>query len=477
VIVCLCTKNDENDLRDLFDRRPDLVLRPEHLGAIRANWDSKARNIQDLAAELNLALESFIFLDDDPVECADVRRLCPQVLCFHMPAESGRAAAFVERLWVLRDPEGGTAEDAQRAGFYRANVSRLALRRAVSDYRSYLANLQVKITVRPAADADRKRIVQLVQRTTQFTITGRLSSSEVESLQTEHALVVDVEDRYGHYGTVGAAAWTIERQVLVVSLFALSCRALGRRVEHAMCEQLASMAREAGATRILVRLRTTGRNQPARSFFQALPHETADSEPQSLVFTTAAWAQCSEILDAVPQEVDADQDDRPAEERVERAAPVFDAETLAEGLSWIASALDSPSALASVVNRSPGGFAPEDEGAARHRPEADGVLAGIRALWLEVLPDADSADDAEFFANGGDSLIAMKLLTLIRQRQGVEITPDQMFEGPLTLKWLADLVEGEQLRRADPALLERVMGQVAVLSDEEIASISRAQQH
>lgn len=483
MVICLCTKNNEHDVREVFRLRSDFALREEHISAIRANWNPKTRNVRDLAAELCLPLDSFVFLDDDPVECAEMRRSCAQVLTFHVPAGSSSAAAFIERLWVLDDPNSTTAEDAQRAGFYRANLSRLALRRAVADYRSYLTNLRLTITVRAATEADRKRIAQLVHRTTQFTTTGRLPLSDLNSLNPNTAVVVHVADRYGDYGIVGTAAWTIDRQALDVSLFALSCRALGRRVEHAMCEHLAAVARECGATHIVLRLRATDRNHPARSFFKAMPHDADSHDADALVFTTETFAHCSEIIEAVPQELKADE---PPEQSGEAAAPSFDGRmetdchALVEGLSWIASTVDSPSVLAAIVGRSHRGSAREPgssrDGASAPDGEDGGVQAGIRELWLEVLPAANTSEDAEFFASGGDSLIAMQLLSLIRRRYGIELTPDQIFERPLTLKWLGELVETEQLRRADPTLLERVLTQVAVLSDEEIAALSRAQQ-
>src|SRR5688500_6709009 len=118
MLLCLCSKNNEADVMEVFDQRSDMVLKREHIVARRINWDSKSANIRSLASELNVSLDSVIFLDDNPVECAEVRINCPSVLTLQLPRNEEALASFLAHIWPF-DYSSVTQEDYSRTRLYQ----------------------------------------------------------------------------------------------------------------------------------------------------------------------------------------------------------------------------------------------------------------------------------------------------------------------------------------------------------------------
>ena len=132
-LLCLCSKNAESDVLDVFEQRRDMILKRDHLVSWRINWQPKSENIRSLAQELNLGLDSFIFLDDNPVECAEVRAGCPEVLTLRLPIE-GDMVGFLERVWAF-DRLNVTSEDQQRTAMYKQEIERGRFQKQAPDHR------------------------------------------------------------------------------------------------------------------------------------------------------------------------------------------------------------------------------------------------------------------------------------------------------------------------------------------------------
>lgn len=273
-LVCLCSKNSEADVRAVFERNPAMRLGPDSLTAWRVNWQPKSSNLIALADELELGLDSFVFIDDSPIECAEVTAALPQVLCLQLPAAAADIPAFLDASWAL-DRGPSTAEDGRRTELYRHQLARRRLRARSASLADFLAGLELEVRIDPAATGDLPRIAQLTQRTNQFHCAGiRRSQAEVAELLAApgtHCLVTRVRDRFGDYGLVGVliAAAAADRWVLETLL--LSCRALGRGVEQRMLARAGELAAAAGAETIVIPYTATERNAPARQFLAALP--------------------------------------------------------------------------------------------------------------------------------------------------------------------------------------------------------------
>ena len=144
VLICLCSKNVEEDVYAVLDGHPDMLLRREHVTAARINWESKSANLRALARELNLGLDSFVFLDDSAVECAEVRARAPEVLTLALPEDASRIASFLDHVWAF-EGAAGTKEDAKRAELYRQEAERGALRQSAASFGDFIAGLGLEV--------------------------------------------------------------------------------------------------------------------------------------------------------------------------------------------------------------------------------------------------------------------------------------------------------------------------------------------
>ena len=268
-LLCLCSKNDEADVLDVFDKRTDMVLKRDHLVSWRINWRPKSENIRSLAQELKLGLDSFIFLDDNPIECAEVRSGCPEVLTLQVP--KGEAIArFLDHVWPF-DRLKITAEDQQRTVMYKQEMERVRFQTQALTIDKFLEGLNLQVTISQPAPSQLPRLAQLTQRTNQFNFTTvRRTEAEIQQILTAglECRVVDVRDRFGDYGLVGAMIFRASGDVLKVDTFLLSCRVLNRGVEHRMLNELGKIALERDLLTVHATVVATKKNQPARDFLE-----------------------------------------------------------------------------------------------------------------------------------------------------------------------------------------------------------------
>ncbi|MFI4965266.1 MAG: HAD-IIIC family phosphatase [Caulobacterales bacterium] len=265
VLLACVSKNDETTVRELW-RYPDYypsanLLTPDDFVTLRINWDDKVDNIRSVADELGLALETFLFIDDHPVERERVRQRLPQV-------EVWGDDPFILRRRLLNDPRLQqprlTAEAAGRTELAKAQIGRQAARAEAISEADFIASLDVQTRVeRPAPGADLDRIVELFQRTTQFNATGiKFSRAELEAILStagDSLYAAHVTDRFADNGLVGAA---VIRDGEIVGL-ALSCRVLGLGVEHAFLQHI--IAEQDALT---ARITPTARNAPVRHIYK-----------------------------------------------------------------------------------------------------------------------------------------------------------------------------------------------------------------
>jgi FkbH-like protein len=278
MLLCLCSKNNQDDVTAVFEQHPEMPLRLTDIIACRINWKPKSENLRSLAAELNVGLDAFVFIDDDPVECAEVSANCPQALTVQFPSDPSQAASLFNHLWLL-DAGGRTDEDGMRAVFHKQNIERQRLASASATLDDYLAGLDLEIRISTPPPDRMMRVAQLTQRTSQFNLNGkRWGEAEVASSCMSgslECLAVDLQDRFGSYGMVGAILFKQEADALKVENLVLSCRALGRRVEHSMLLRLGEIADDRGLPVIELETVRTARNLPAIEFLSAVAHQFA----------------------------------------------------------------------------------------------------------------------------------------------------------------------------------------------------------
>lgn len=272
-ILCLCSKNNEADVWQVFDEHPDMLIRRKDIVSSRINWDRKSKNIIELAEELQLGLDSFVFIDDNLAECTEVRMSCPEVLVIPLPEDEDKIPGFFKNHWAF-DLNQITAEDKNRSQMYQQNLERQALRTQLISFDDFLAQLNVEIDIQPLSKAEVERGSQITHRTNQFNATTiRRSQQEILDLinSKEQSIVrVQVKDRFGDYGFVGMMVYQLQKNALECETFLMSCRVLAKKVEHTMVRYLAEKAMQHKIDTVRLCFRYSDKNKPIEDFFTSL---------------------------------------------------------------------------------------------------------------------------------------------------------------------------------------------------------------
>ncbi|MBV5277319.1 HAD-IIIC family phosphatase, partial [bacterium] len=440
ILLCLASKNAQADVLEVLDMHGDMRLRTSDVVAHRINWLPKASNLRSLAQELNLGLDAFVFMDDNPLECAQMRAELPQVVTLQAPAEAG-IADWLRHLWMF-DQQATTDEDLKRTQKYLENRARRSLEASVGDIGEFLAALDLQIDIQTPAEDEWPRIGQLTQRTNQFNFTTRRrSAQELQQMQAQGAQVlrVRVSDRFGDYGLVGVLIAQACGQVWEVDTFLLSCRVLGRGVEHAMLRSLGDVASELGLNTVCLRLISTPRNEPARAFAESIAAANCEASAEGMVYRLPV-AQAAEIRHRPGHDPEAVMQARLAEEHKgsepTHAAPVARSERYAR----LASVLISGDQLLHEIGLK-GRRARAMSGMAK--AAASSLEARLKDLWEEVLSIEGLGVEDDYFALGGTSLQSVKLFGEIDHRFGVRLPLTTILAAP-SVRALASLIEPTQ---------------------------------
>ena len=265
IVLAVSSKNTDEIARTPFEQHPEMLLKLDHIAVFQANWNDKATNIQAIAEELSLGLDSLVFLDDNPVERGLVRKLLPQVAVPELPedpayyARTLAAAGYFEAITFAN-------EDLKRAGFYQDNAKRASLQKQVGGVDAYLASLDMTITFQPFDATGRARIVQLINKSNQFNLTTRrYTDPEVaaaESDPTVFTLQVRLADIFGDNGMISVIICRlVEFHTWEIDTWLMSCRVLGRKVEWMVLREILKHARKAGIKKIKASYIPTERNK------------------------------------------------------------------------------------------------------------------------------------------------------------------------------------------------------------------------
>lgn len=236
VLVTLCSKNNEQDVLDVLDKHPWSLLKRNHLSGLRINWGDKATNLAELAKELNLGLDAFVFVDDNPRELELIRQALPQVTTLQVPNRLYEYPALLLRDGLF-DTLITSHEDKLRASLYQTEAQRKAERNQYQNLEGYLISLELVVTIHIASDRETIRVAQLTQKTNQFNLTTRrYSDHDIANLRSSADACVytlSASDRFGSLGLVGVFIARRQQDTAVVDSLLMSCRALGRRLEFA----------------------------------------------------------------------------------------------------------------------------------------------------------------------------------------------------------------------------------------------------
>ncbi len=460
MLLAIASKNNFSDVVETFNAHPEFPLRLEHFAAWRIDWNPKPVNLASLAAELNLGLDSFIFLDDNPKECAEVSSAAPEALSIALPPDPEELPEFLKHLWAFDHPSV-TEEDRRRSELMAQSLEFSRAAQSASSLEEFIASLNLRVDVQPLAAERLPRAAQLTQRTNQFnTTTIRRTEAELAALEQTPGVRIftaEVSDRFGEYGLTGLVIVYTRLNELYVDSLLLSCRVLGRGVEHRILARLAELALDEGVYTVTVPFTPTARNTPARAFLESIPFGQSHEDNGGLVFRfpavelqTLRWSPASGLT-AAPQE----------------AVPLRAAARTFTGYAEIARSLRTPAQILAAARRE----AAEVEGAPGAQAFASETEEKLARIWAGILQKPILNSDANFFDLGGHSLLAVLLLMRVKEEFGVELAVDDVYSGSLTLGSLAAVIDARRLGAADPEEYEALLAEIGNLSDEEVRAL------
>jgi FkbH-like protein len=445
MLLTLASKNNLPDVMETFAHHPEMPLRPHHWSGMRVNWEPKPGNLTALSEELGLGIDSFIFLDDSAKECAEMREEQPQVLTLQLPADMledpDRTRRFLDHVWAF-DRAVVTEEDSKRAASY-AQVREFG--RAFQSAHSlaeFMASLELRLEIAPVQEEQLARVAQLTQRTNQFNFTSRRrSEAEIRALLASHdCLAVTVSDRFGAYGLTGVAIFSADGESLKVDTFLLSCRVLGRGVEHAVMARIGTIARERGLRTVEVEFVRTGRNQPALQFLEGIGSGLRFAADE---LAGLKWEPSNAVR--VIGEVKANKLEQ------HRFLP----------FEKIARELASVEAIAAAMQ---GGPVEIDASMS----ETEQALASI---WAELLKVSRVGPDDKFFDLGGHSLLAVLLIVRVQERLQVALPPDDVYAGDATLRDMARKIDSLRTGEISDEDYDAMLAEIEAMSDEDVRAM------
>jgi len=270
VLLAVCSKNNPEDALPVIRTHPHMVLREEHFAAMRINWKNKADNVAEIAEELNIGLDSLVFVDDNPNERELIKQLLPEVLTVDLPRDPSLYRRMLEDMTDF-DLLALTREDETRVAKYQSNAKRRAEQVTAASLDDYLRSLEVKVDIRLAPRDSLGRVVQLFNKTNQFNLTTKRYQAEDVSrfMESEEYRVYDlrVADRFGDHGLVGTAVVRTQGEEWRIDSLLMSCRVMGLGVETAFLERIYCDAVRERVVRLVGEYVQTKKNQPVKEFY------------------------------------------------------------------------------------------------------------------------------------------------------------------------------------------------------------------
>ena len=271
VIVSLCSKNDAEVVWQVFREHPDMLLREEHIACARINWNDKSTNIRAIAEELNIGLDSIVFVDDNLFEINFIRETLPEVTLIHLPAERAYCNREVLASCGYFDTVTLTEEDRARGKLYKAEATRKSLQAEQPSLQSYLESLGMVVEIDFADPVSIPRIAQLTQKTNQFNLTTRrYTEAEIDRLAADadaDVVSLTLRDKVGEMGLIGVGILKYDAESAHIDTMLVSCRALGREVEDVFLSECLTLAQERGCKAAIGYFAPTRKNGQTADFY------------------------------------------------------------------------------------------------------------------------------------------------------------------------------------------------------------------
>jgi FkbH-like protein len=310
ILLAVASKNNPADALEALNGHPGMVLGPRDFAAMRINWNEKAGSLREIAAELNIGLDTIALVDDNPVERQQVREQAPEAIVIHLPEDPmGYARAVRDCPWLERLTL--SEEDRQRGEYYAAQRERVELEGSVTSKEDFYRSLDQVVEIVQVNAQTLARVSQLTQKTNQFNLTTRRYTeqqiAEMAARPNWQVWSLRVKDRYADNGLVGVAIARVDGEVAEIDSFLMSCRVIGRTVETALLAHLAADARERGAKVLQGCFLPTKKNAPAGEFYASHGFEVAERTEEGVLWRLDLREKEIQTPEWIKQEMAADE--------------------------------------------------------------------------------------------------------------------------------------------------------------------------
>jgi FkbH-like protein len=299
VLLAVSSKNNLLDALSPFKEHPHMVLREEDFVKFKANWDPKPVNIAAIARELNIGLDSLVFIDDNPLEREAVKAALPLVTVPDVPEDSSKLPAFmadVARRYFTALRVG--TEDRGKTEMYRAEAKREAERETHISFDNYLASLEMKLNLHSLREDEITRAAQLTQKTNQFNLTTkRYTEADMAALAKDasvRAWMGELSDKFGDYGRICLVIARLDPETpsqATVDTFLMSCRIMGRGVEEAVTTMVERSLFAEGVTTLRGLYTPTAKNEPVREFWNKMGYVKEDGSEGGVWIARAPFSE------------------------------------------------------------------------------------------------------------------------------------------------------------------------------------------
>jgi FkbH-like protein len=270
VIICLCSKNNPQDVDNVLENHPDMILRDEHIVVKKVNWSDKVSNLKSISQDLNIGLDSLVFIDDSSFEIGLIKKELPTIKTFQVPVKEYEYGLMMREVSNLFYSPSQTKEDIQKVKIYKKQLQRSEDRGRVGNIEDYLRSLGLALIVHVDDLSQVSRIAQMTQKTNQFNLTTiRYTESDIKKLvedELKTVISISVSDKYGDSGVTGLAILDSDKSAIDTLL--LSCRVLGRNIEYKFMDIIIDFAKNKDIRVLNSQYIKTIKNQQVSDFYE-----------------------------------------------------------------------------------------------------------------------------------------------------------------------------------------------------------------
>ena len=271
VLIGLCSKNNPDDVAEVIEKHPDMALKNDNIVVCEVNWNDKASNLQVIAEELNIGVDSLVFVDDSDFEINLIREQLPQVVCMQVPTAifdyPNQLAEIINTYFYFSDSKA----DMDKTNQYKQQAKRNQSKRQFGDIESYLKSLEMEVTFHVDDATEIERVAQLTQKTNQLNLcTNRYTDAQIEDIKgntNQSYITLSVKDKFGDSGLTGVAIVSFDEGKGKINDFLMSCRVMGRNIEFVFMDYIIDYLKNKGCDTVAAQYIPTMKNKPVSDFY------------------------------------------------------------------------------------------------------------------------------------------------------------------------------------------------------------------